>query len=692
MNEEVRCLRGSASPYITDALSSPVKWWGWCSEAFEKARHEGKPILIDVGAGWCHWCHVMDEETYSDPEVAELLNNYFIPIKVDRDEKPDVDRRLQEIAMLISGQGGWPLTVILTPNGDPLYAATYLPPRDKAGLPGMVKVLNATLNALRFKSSEVAEAVRQVREALSQEESATPSEPSWDSLESVINDIVSLHDDEYGGFGTMPKFPQPTFHTLLLHMGYHGDEHLVKLVTYTLRRMYYGGVYDQLGGGFHRYSVDREWLIPHFEKLLIDNAELLANYAEAYAVTGDVDLRNAAMGITSYLTSELWNPEGGFYASQDADVDPSDEGGYYRWSIDELRSLLSNEEFELIYRYLGVYRFKDSGEKAVLHVAMSLTEAARLAGIEPNRAEEVLRSAISKLRQARSKRPKPRIDRTVYTNWSSAAALALMEYHDYVNPGTLSYAVKTVDYIMSKLYINGELRRGFRSGPLYMGSLDDYAYTLIASIQAFSHTGEVKYLSFARELAEGLINNFEAKDGGFYDTKLSNDSPIGMRVKPIFDTPNWSPNALAIMGLQDMARLGLIKGDSLDKAVKSLYPLATRYGRSAASYFITLWRYLAEPPKVIIIGDSRDDEAFLSLWKIALSTFRPGKLVIPLTRDYVNEFTGDQTISYMVREQRRLSRPLAFVCAYTACSMPIEKPESLRQVIETFMVNRYMNR
>ncbi|MEM4755400.1 thioredoxin domain-containing protein, partial [Pyrobaculum sp.] len=351
------CLRRSTSPFVLDGLRSKVQWWAWCEEAFQKAKAEDKPILVDVGAVWCHWCHVIDETTYNDDEIADIINKHFVPIKVDRDERPDVDRRLQEYAVLVSGQSGWPLTVFMTPEGEVIWAATYLPPRDYGGLPGMAKVLRAVLEAYRTKKGDI----KKMAEDLSKEIAAwhNPSEAELDrSVQlDILASLAASFDEEYGGFGTAPKFPPITqLDLLLLRHFYDGKSVYGKMAHATLRAMARGGVYDQLGGGFFRYSTDRLWLIPHYEKLLVDNAELLSLYARAYAHFGDQLYRKTAAGIIKWLDEFMRDPGGGYYASQDADVD-GEEGAYYRWTEDELKEALG-DLFPKAAEMFGLYEFK----------------------------------------------------------------------------------------------------------------------------------------------------------------------------------------------------------------------------------------------------------------------------------------------------------------------------------------------
>ncbi|BDR91485.1 thioredoxin domain-containing protein [Vulcanisaeta souniana] len=689
-DERIRCLTQSQSPYVLETLNSPVKWWGWCAKAFERAVNEDKPLLIDIGAGWCHWCHVMDETTYKDLEVVQLINDYFIPIKVDRDERPDIDRRYQEAALLIAGQGGWPLTAFATPKGEVIYAGTYFPPRDDMGLPGMVRVLRAVLDAYRSKRDQIGELVREINNAItSSYVSITIEDLDTGVVDEVVTKIMDMYDHEHGGFGMAPKFPQVTYHALLLYRGFYTGNAIINIVRETLIGMGRGGIYDQLGGGFHRYSVDSDWLMPHFEKLLIDNAELLMNYSEAYAVTMDNELREIGAGIINYVNGTLANPDGGYYASQDADADFRDEGGYYKWSVDELRGLLSNDEFNVIYWYFGVFRFQGN-EKVVLHRALGIEEVANKLGISIDMTRSLLNSAISKMINARSQRKNPRIDTTIYAGWSSAMSIAYTMASDYMGINdVIEHSLKTVDFIMNNMYRNDGLRRAFRCNTLSLpGLLEDYSYTLLAALVAYSHTGNRKYLEFAIKLGNDIVDKFRAPDSGFYDTDMP-DEPMTLRIKPIADTPNWSPNSLALIALMNLYRVtGIDKfSKEVNNGIRALYSLAMRYGTATSSYFIALDWYLRDPPKVVIVGDANDD--FMRLLKTALRTFRPGKLVIPIISDSVDDLLMDNSIRAMVNEYRRKGSPLAYVCAYSACTTPIVNEETLRNVLTDFMRDRY---
>ncbi|MFN3805074.1 MAG: thioredoxin domain-containing protein [Pyrobaculum sp.] len=310
-----RCLDKTSSPFVLEGLRSKVRWWAWCPEAFVKARREDKPVLVDVGAVWCHWCHVMDETTYDDGEVAEVINQFFVPIKVDRDERPDIDRRLQEAAAALSGQAGWPLTVFMTPDGEVIWAATYLPPRGQYGLPGMASVLKAVLTAYRERRGQIRLLNDDLTRELSSWHSPHPGEADRGVQLDVLAQLASAFDDEFGGFGDAPKFPPVTPLDLLLLRYFYDGRYRVMLEK-TLSAMALGGVYDQVGGGFFRYSTDRMWAVPHYEKLLVDNGELLSIYARAYALLGRSLYRETAAGVVNWLDEFMRDPAGGYYASQ----------------------------------------------------------------------------------------------------------------------------------------------------------------------------------------------------------------------------------------------------------------------------------------------------------------------------------------------------------------------------------------
>jgi uncharacterized protein YyaL (SSP411 family) len=372
-------LSHASSAYLRSAMHQPVQWHEWGPEAFETAQRENKPILLDIGAVWCHWCHVMDRESYEDPEVARIINQNFVAIKVDRDERPDVDSRYQTAVQAISGQGGWPLTGFLTPEGKPFYAGTYFPPQDGYGRPSFRRVLLTLAQAFKERHGEVLESAESVMGAMSQAEGFAGKSGSLrpELIESVVESAVKLFDSEHGGFGSAPKFPHPSAMDLLMQRCMEtGSEQLRNVISTTLEKMARGGVYDQLAGGFHRYSVDEHWIVPHFEKMAYDNSELLKNYVHGYQLTGNDFFAFVARDIMRWMDAWLADQQhGGFYASQDADISLEDDGDYFTWTLDEAEAALSTEELQVAMLH---YDIGEAGEmhhnpaKNVLYVRASV--------------------------------------------------------------------------------------------------------------------------------------------------------------------------------------------------------------------------------------------------------------------------------------------------------------------------------
>jgi len=664
--EEVRlaCLRATKSPFVLEGLHSPVKWWGWCREAFETAKALDRLVLVDVGAVWCHWCHVMDETTYSDPEVAAFINEHFIPIKVDRDERPDVDRRLQEMAQLISGQAGWPLTVFMTPTGEVIWAATYLPPRDMGRMPGMLTVLKAVLEAYRGKRGEIAKFARELKSEVVAWHSPAPGEPEREVQLEVLTALVSSFDAEYGGFGGAPKFPPLTqLELLLMRHFYDGVGLYRRMAEATLDAMALGGVYDQLLGGFFRYSTDRMWLIPHYEKLLIDNAELLAIYAEAYALFGKPLYLKTAKGIVAWFDEFMRKPGGGYYASQDADVE-GEEGGYYRWSLDELREV-AGELWPLAAEHFGLLDVDWPEGKATLRVAKPA---------EGPEVEELYR----RLLEARRRRKPPRVDTTVYSGWSCAAARAELLSARLAGVGDRRHALDTVDFVMRHMWDGARLAHGWRDGAAVgRAVVEDYGYCILAALEAYAWTGAFKYVDWGLELAEVLVAR-HLDEGGFRDVEEV-DPVVATPHYPFLDTPNFSGNSLAAISL---VFLSLVTGrrdlrEAAGKALRALFGKLRRVGPSAAGLAVAVDLFLLEPPRTVVVGDSPE------LLEAALSTYRPWHLAVPVSAE---EWPyPEQSIRAMLRGPR----PAAYVCAGMACSMPLREPERLRENLQEFRKEVY---
>src|SRR3954469_12628905 len=458
--KELNALAQASSAYLRSAMHQPVRWREFGPEALAAAKAEDKPILLDIGAVWCHWCHVMDRESYDDPAVAAIINENFIPVKVDRDERPDIDARYQAAVSAISGQGGWPLTEFLTPDGKPFYGGTYFPPMEHYGRPSFRRVLASIAEAYKSKRDEVTESAQQVMSAISQAEAfaGRSSDFSPDVINKIVDSAAKMFDVQHGGFGTSPKFPHPSAVDLLIdRYAKKREQYLGVVINTTLEKMAKGGVYDQLAGGFHRYSVDERWVVPHFEKMVYDNSELLKSYVHGYQVTGNEFFAEVARDIIRWMDEWLSDRErGGFYGSQDADINMDDDGDYFTWTVGEAREVLTPEEFNVAAAYYDIGEVGEmhhNHEKNVLFVKTSIEDIAVRNGMQKERASALLDSAKSKMYAARLKRPTPYVDKTVYVNWNALLISAYLQASTVLGlDSAREFALKSFDRILNEAW------------------------------------------------------------------------------------------------------------------------------------------------------------------------------------------------------------------------------------------------
>src|SRR5271165_5934219 len=499
MPETTNSLTRASSAYLRSAMHQPIQWHEWGEQAFAKAQGENKPILLDIGAVWCHWCHVMDRESYESAETAAIINQQFIAVKVDRDERPDVDSRYQLAVSAIAGTGGWPLTVFLTPDGRPFYGGTYFPPEDRWGRPSFKKILLAIADAYRERREEVVKSADETMNMLAGAEGFAGRRADFSPriVGVMVQSAVAIFDEKNGGFGGAPKFPHSSAIDLLLDWyARTREEHVATVVTTTLTKMSKGGMYDQIGGGFHRYSVDDRWIVPHFEKMSYDNSELLKNYVHAYQVLGYEHYLRVAGDIVRWMDEWLSDRErGGFYASQDADINLDDDGDYFTWTADEARAVLTRDEFQAASLHFGI---GDTGQmhhnpaKNVLQVSMLSDEIASNMGRDITEVLDLLAIARAKLAAARLLRPTPYIDKTIYTNWNALCISAYLHYARATpRPDARHFALRSLDRILAEAWDAG---RGLSHVIAYSdptakkrfipGLLDDYAYAAIACLDA----------------------------------------------------------------------------------------------------------------------------------------------------------------------------------------------------------------
>jgi hypothetical protein len=601
-----------------------VQWHPWGDEAFARARAEDKPILLDIGAVWCHWCHVMDRESYEDPEMARVINENYVAVKVDRDERPDVDARYQAAVSAISGQGGWPLTAFLTPDGRPYFGGTYFPREDRYGRPGFGRVLTTMAQVWKDRRDEATESAASVMSAIEHNESfsARGGELTLALVDTIVGSILSQFDPRNGGFGSQPKFPHPAALDLLLEMAMNRDNDQARdAFILTLEKMARGGVYDQLAGGFHRYSVDERWVVPHFEKMLYDNTELLRNFVHGFQSYVHEDFLRTANEILNWLNTTMSDRErGGFYASQDADINLDDDGDYFTWTLDEARAVLDTEELAAAAAQYDIGELGDmqhNPAKNVLHVKLDPREAASLAGFSMEDMRELVSFARRKLLAARNKRLTPFIDRTLYTGWNAMAVTAYLETARVLRDEVArSFALLTLRRLLAEAWSGEDLLFHVIAYPdqhtppaRIHGTLDDYAFTIHACIDAWFASGRMEFYHAAVKLAEAMIVKFyDRTAGAFFDTaRTRGAAPLGAlsaRRKPLQDSPTPAGNPTAAAAL---LRLEALSGraehrEIAEDTLASFTGIVGHFGLYAGSYGLAVERLLLDPVQVIVVG------------------------------------------------------------------------------------------
>jgi hypothetical protein len=716
-------LARASSAYLRSAMHQPIQWHEWGEEAFAAARRENKPMLLDIGAVWCHWCHVMDRESYDDAEVAAIVNEHFVAVKVDRDERPDIDSRYQVAVSAVSGQGGWPLTAFLTPDGKPFYGGTYFPPNDGYGRPSFKRVLLSIANAYKEKHGDVMEQAKMVESAIAQEGSfaGRGGRVSAGIVEAIQKSAFSMFDPSNGGFGNAPKFPHPSVLDLLIERyARANDDQLRNVIVTTLEHMANGGVYDQLAGGFHRYSVDERWVVPHFEKMCYDNSELLKNYVHAYQATGSTFFADVARDIVRWMDEWLSDRErGGFYASQDADINMDDDGDYFTWTLDEARAVLTGEEAQvaaLRYDINEIGEMHHNPAKNVLFVRAPLDEIARRMTLSVARVQELLDSAKKKMYAARLRRPTPYVDKTVYVGWNSMCASAYLEAAKVLGRDEARrFALKSLDRILAEAWKPGtegsdnaaEGGRATQSGPgrlLHVvaysdpkaehrevsGLLDDYASTALACLDAYEATADLSYFKSARAIGDAMIARlFDAVSGGFFDAEPAAEGEsfgvLSTRRKPLQDSPTPGGNPMAAIAL---LRLHHYTGDAdyRDKAEQTLETFsgaAEQMGIFAATYGIAVLHFLENPVQVVVVSGEGAEKAADSLALAALSDFAFGKSVLRLKASHAVPENLPSVLAGTIPNLPGLDagKSFAVVCSGFTCQPPIHDPEELRNAL-----------
>jgi uncharacterized protein YyaL (SSP411 family) len=664
-------LAQETSPYLLQHADNPVDWYPWGPEALERARREDRPILLSIGYSACHWCHVMAHESFEDDATAALMNELFVNIKVDREERPDLDAIYMSAVQAMSGHGGWPMTVFLTPDGVPFYGGTYYPPEDRHGMPSFRRVLQAVAEAYRDRRGDVertAVGLRQMYDRLAEvTRSAGPLTPLL--LERAYRSIAQRYDVRNGGFEGAPKFPQPMNWDFLLRFWKRtGNERARTMVTTTLTRMARGGIYDQLGGGFARYSVDAHWLVPHFEKMLYDNAQLASLYLDGWLAFGDPEYRRVVEETLDYILREMTDPAGGFYSAQDADSE-GHEGKFFVWSADEIRAALPAAEAAVALPYWGVDRGPNFEGKNILYVAGTPA---------PERIGDIRR----RLFEVRAKRVHPGRDDKVLASWNGLAARAFAEAgaalgrDDYV-----AAAVGNVEFVLSALTRDGRLLRTWRAGEAKLrGYLEDYAMVAAALLAVYEATFARRRLDDARALADDMLRLFwDDTVEGFYDTGVDHE-PLVVRPRNLFDNAVPCGSSVAI---DVLLRLAVLTGEEryATAALKALRPMAdlmARYSSGFGRFLSALDFHLGPVVEVALITPPAGD-GLRALTAEVFGRYLPNRVVTGMVAGDANAAAG---VPLLTGRETVEGKATAYVCRNYACDLPVTDREALARQLD----------
>jgi uncharacterized protein YyaL (SSP411 family) len=676
-------LSRETSPYLLQHAHNPVDWYPWGEEAFRKAKNENKPILLSIGYSACHWCHVMEHESFENEEIATLMNELFVNIKVDREERPDLDEIYMNAVQMLTGRGGWPMTMFLTPDRKPFYGGTYFPPEDRQGMPGFPRILKAVSQAYRERPQDVEKSVSEILTAL--QRMAKSQETSKSFSASILGDgaeqVARAYDSDNGGLGQAPKFPNAGVYELFLrHYSRSKNQRFLEMVLHTLTKMAQGGIYDHLGGGFHRYSVDAKWLVPHFEKMLYDNAQLVRIYAHAYTITREPLFRSVIEETVDYLLREMFHSHGGFYSTQDADSE-GEEGKFFVWTGEEINRLLGEADGEIFCRMYDVGEPGNFDGKSILHPILTVDQASKFFRKEPSEIQALVANAKRRLFVEREKRIKPFRDEKIITSWNGLMLSGLAEAVKIIdNPTAIDAARETVEFIFKKLFRDDFLLHSYKDGEAkLLGYLDDYAFLAVGLLDLYEAVFERNYLDRAIQLTDVMLREFwDERDGGFFFTGKSHEQLIS-RTKPIFDASIPSGNAMAT---QLLLRLNHFTGKnqyraSAEKILRAYYDAMESQPFGFAHMLCALDLYLQGAKEIVIVGNPAEQGVQELIAEIN-SIYLPNKAV-----QTVSPGASLTEISPLLEGKTALDgKPTAYVCENFTCSTPVTSASELRALLE----------
>ena len=682
------------SPYLLQHQNNPVDWYPWSDDAFERAAAEDRPIFLSIGYATCHWCHVMERESFEDESVARILNEHFVSIKVDREERPDVDAIYMDVCEMLSGQGGWPLTIVMTPDRKPFFAATYLPRDSRYGRMGMLELLPRIAAVWKEQREDVLQSAEHLTTTLRRAAEITSESDVLDerTLERGFNQLKRRYDATDGGFGTAPKFPTP--HNLLFLLRYWrrtADYTALAMVVYTLDKMVRGGIFDQLGGGFHRYSTDRSWLLPHFEKMLYDQALMATAYAETFQATGSEELRDAAYRVLRYVLRDLTSPEGAFYSAEDADSE-GEEGKFYVWSLAEVESVLEPDDAALVARVFGLTEdgnFEDEATRErtgmnVLHVAHTPADVERVTGESAASVRARLEAAMERLFTHRNARVRPALDDKILTDWNGLMIAALaISARTFGEPEFLEKAEQSMAFILEKMRPEeGVLLHRYRAGHAGIPAMaDDYAALIWALIELYGSSFRPEYLRHAVTLTDEMDHHFrDAERSGFFLARVDAADLI-VRQKEVYDGAIPSANSLHAWNLVRLARL--TGRTAYEETAAEVFAFAAPYAAQHASAHTALLMALEHaysPSMEIVIAGEPDAEGTRAFLEVVRSGYRPNLAV--LQHSVESDGVLEELAPFVAGQVPIDGRTAAYFCQDFACQAPTTDPGELQRMLD----------
>ena len=663
-------LAKETSPYLLQHATNPVDWYPWSKEALDVSKANDKPILLSIGYSACHWCHVMERESFQDDETAKMMNDNFVNIKVDREERPDIDNIYMKALQVMSSGGGWPMTIMLTPDLKPFFGGTYFPPQDMMGLHSFKKVLSHVAQQYKENRKQIENSAEQICKRLVQESSTIDDKPLVNvSIEESFLQIESRFDKIHGGFGTSPKFPQSYVIELLFRISQKPNlNYALSMTSLTLNKMAKGGIYDHLAGGFHRYTVDSNWITPHFEKMLYDNALLSSTYLHGYQLTGNKLYKETVEGVLEFVISSMCDPEGGFHSAINADSEGI-EGKFYIWSRDEIRGVLDGNEYGVFCKYFNVTKDGNHEGKNILNIQSEHVNIASNLDMSGGRLSEIIQSSKTKLYAERKKRISPSLDDKVIVSWNGMMLSALSEAsvvfgrNDFLN-----IAKNNAEFIINKMCKNGLLMHVWKNGDAKIrGYLEDYAFFADGLLKLYHATFNPRWIEFAKVFGNYIVDNFQDdRLGYFYDTTLDHENPI-VRPTSLYDGGVPSPGAVATRVL--LALYSYTSDSkfliSAEKALKSVRMQMEEHPYATASWLVALDDYLLGCKQVVIVGD-RSDSKTNEMLSAVFKSYRSNLVVAHQSSEEHSE------IIPILNDKKQIDGlATAYVCNDFVCKLPV---------------------